>query len=167
MVPDRLWYRTIHSVLLGAVHPHVPASPAARCRSSVISGGAAGWGDSICLCLTGVLLWHPQKATLDSLRTLLWFVSYWLLAPKFQHSLSAVILVIYLGVYNCGPLQSQCCLRVYSTAAGLNHTAGIYPQHRNDPGAGRFCSGWIKKGKINFPFFSVVYFLYMMWPVKD
>ncbi len=38
-----------------------------------------------------------QKDNLDSLRTLLWFVLYRHLAPKFQHSLSAVTLDIYLG----------------------------------------------------------------------
>jgi hypothetical protein len=37
----------------------------------------------------------PQKATLDSLCTL--FLSYRRLAPKVQHSLSAV----YLGIYLC------------------------------------------------------------------
>ncbi len=55
-------------------------------------------GNSICLCLTGVLLWPPpQKANLDSLRTLSWIISYWRLALIFQHSLSAVTRGIYLG----------------------------------------------------------------------
>jgi len=47
--------------------------------------------------LTGVFLWPPQRATLDSFQTLLWFVSYRRLAPEFQHSLSAVTLGIYLS----------------------------------------------------------------------
>jgi hypothetical protein len=38
----------------------------------------------------------PQKATLDSMRTPSWFVSYRRLSPQFQLSLSAVTLGIYL-----------------------------------------------------------------------
>ena len=49
------------------------------------------------LCLTIELPRPPRPPwTLDSLHTLLWFVSYRTLAPKFQHSLSAVTLGIYL-----------------------------------------------------------------------
>ncbi len=47
---------------------------------------------SIYLCLTGELLWPPQKATLDSLRTLSWYVSYRRLSSQFQFSLSLVTL---------------------------------------------------------------------------
>ncbi len=47
--------------------------------------------------MTGALLWPPQKATLDSMRTLSWSVSYRHLSPQFQFSLSAVTLGIYLG----------------------------------------------------------------------
>jgi hypothetical protein len=42
-------------------------------------------------------LMTPQKATLDSMRTLSLFVSYRRLSPQFQFSQSAVTLVIYLG----------------------------------------------------------------------
>jgi hypothetical protein len=38
----------------------------------------------------------PQKATMDSMRTLTVFVSYRLLSPQFQFSLSAAALGIYL-----------------------------------------------------------------------
>jgi len=90
-----LWYwrdcDTICPVLLGAVHSHVPARPAARHIFS--------YRKSICSCLTGVLLWPPQKATLDSLCTLSCFVSY-CLPTKFQHSLSAVTLGIYLTEFH-------------------------------------------------------------------
>jgi hypothetical protein len=46
-------------------------------------------GNSICLCLT------PQKAPLDSMHTVSWFVSYRRLSPQFQFSLSAAALGIY------------------------------------------------------------------------
>ncbi len=49
----------------------------------------------------------PQKATLDSLLTLSWFISYWRLAPKFHHSLSAFTLGIYLGGFYMSPYQSR------------------------------------------------------------
>jgi hypothetical protein len=42
----------------------------------------------------------PQKATMDSLRTLLWFVSYRRLSPKFHSFLSAITPALHL----CG-----CC----------------------------------------------------------
>jgi hypothetical protein len=41
----------------------------------------------------------PQKDTLDSLYTLSEYVSYRLLTTKFQHSLSAVTLGIYLSIF--------------------------------------------------------------------
>jgi hypothetical protein len=69
-------------------------------KASVISGELQAGGNSICLCLTGVLLWPPQKATLDSLRTLSWFISSRWLTPEFQHSLSAVNLGFCLGGMN-------------------------------------------------------------------
>jgi hypothetical protein len=44
----------------------------------------------------------PQKATLDSMCTLLLFVFYRRLSPQFQFSLSAVTLDIYLvGFVDC------------------------------------------------------------------
>ncbi len=61
---------TIQAVLLGAVRSHVPARPAAR-QSSVKSGELQAGGNNICLCLSGVALTPPQKATLDRFRTLL------------------------------------------------------------------------------------------------
>jgi hypothetical protein len=42
-------------------------------------------------------LMTPQKATLDSMQPLSWFVSYRRLSPQFQFSLTAVTLGIYLG----------------------------------------------------------------------
>jgi hypothetical protein len=45
----------------------------------------------------------PQKATLDSMSTLSWFVSFWRLSSQLQFSLSAVTLV-YLSQW----LRSQC-----------------------------------------------------------
>jgi hypothetical protein len=42
-------------------------------------------------------LMTPQKANLDSLRTLSWIISYWRLALIFQHSLSDVTRGIYLS----------------------------------------------------------------------
>jgi hypothetical protein len=42
----------------------------------------------------------PQKATLDSLGTLSGIVACQCFAPKFQHSLSAVTLGIYLGGFS-------------------------------------------------------------------
>ncbi len=58
-----VWYWTdcvpVQTVLLGAVHFHVPARPAARQIS--YKWVAADWGNSICLCLTRVFLWPPRK----------------------------------------------------------------------------------------------------------
>ena len=58
------WYRTdcstVQTVLLGAVHSmYWPAQLPGR--SSVISGELQAGGNSICLCLTGVLLWPPKR----------------------------------------------------------------------------------------------------------
>jgi hypothetical protein len=56
MVPDILWFCTVHSVqavLFGAVRSQVLARPDAR-QSFVISGELQAVGDSISLCLTGV-----------------------------------------------------------------------------------------------------------------
>ncbi len=60
----------------------------------------------------------PQKATLDRLRTLPWFVSHRSLSPKFQFSLSAVTLGIYFcashalyipeGEHFCHNWDSEC-----------------------------------------------------------
>ncbi len=63
-------------------------------RSSFISWELKSVEYSIYLCLTGELLWvmTPQKANLDSLRTLSWFVSFIGLSSQFQFSLSAVTL---------------------------------------------------------------------------
>jgi hypothetical protein len=44
----------VQTVLLGAVRSHVLARPAAR-QSFSYKWGVAGWGEIICLCLTGVL----------------------------------------------------------------------------------------------------------------
>jgi hypothetical protein len=44
-----------------------------------------------------IALITPKKATLDTMRTLSCFVSNRRLAPKFQHSLSAVTLGIYVS----------------------------------------------------------------------
>jgi hypothetical protein len=43
-----------------------------------------------------VQLYRREKATLDSMRTLRWFVSYRGLTPQFQYSLAAAALGIYL-----------------------------------------------------------------------
>ncbi len=43
----------------------------------------------------------PQKASLDSMRTLSWFISYRHLSPQFQFSLSAAALGIYLHGHKC------------------------------------------------------------------
>ncbi len=55
---SRLWYRT--DCVVGGVRSHVPARPAAR-QSFSCKWGAAGWGESMYLCLTGVLLWLPRR----------------------------------------------------------------------------------------------------------
>ncbi len=83
-------YRT--DCVVRATHSYVTAGQLPG-RSSGISGELQAGGKSIRLCLTEVLLlWTPQTATLDSLRIL----SNRCLAPKFQHSLTAVTLGIYL-----------------------------------------------------------------------
>jgi hypothetical protein len=43
MVPDRLWYCTVQTVLLGAVCSHVPARPTFR-QSFTDKWGVVGWG---------------------------------------------------------------------------------------------------------------------------
>ncbi len=58
MVPDRLWYRTDCAVR--TVHSHVPARPDARQIFS-LSGELQTGGNSICLCVFGVLLWPPKR----------------------------------------------------------------------------------------------------------
>jgi len=50
-------------------------------------------------------LMTPQKATLDSMHTLSWFISYRRLSPQFQFSLSAAA----LGMYLYGPLPLPPC----------------------------------------------------------
>jgi hypothetical protein len=90
MVPDRLWYCT-DCVVRGC--PFSCTGPPDATQSFIfISGELQAGGTNICIFLSGVLCMTPQ--TLDSLRTL--FVSYQHLAPKCQHSLSAVTLGIYL-----------------------------------------------------------------------
>ncbi len=86
----------VQTVLLGAVHSHEPARPAARQIFSY-KWGAAGWGENHILMFDRRALKTPQKATLDCLSKLLRLPSYRRLAPKFQHSLSAVTLGLYLG----------------------------------------------------------------------
>jgi hypothetical protein len=54
MVANRKWYRT-DRVVCGAFCSDIPAWPAAR-QSFSYKWGAAGWGESICICLTEVLL---------------------------------------------------------------------------------------------------------------
>jgi hypothetical protein len=54
-------------------------------RSSFISEQLKAGGNSICLCLTKVLLWTPRRPPCkDSLHTPSWFISYRRLAPKFS-----------------------------------------------------------------------------------
>jgi hypothetical protein len=56
MVLDRLWYRT-DGVVIGAVRSYVPYRPGQLPgRAAVISGELQAGGNSICLCLTSVLL---------------------------------------------------------------------------------------------------------------
>ncbi len=93
MVPDRLW--SIQNVSLGDVRSHLPALPAARQSIIYKCGELRAGGNSICLCLTGVLLWPPKRPPLDIMRTLSWCVSYRRLSPQFQFSLSAAALGIY------------------------------------------------------------------------
>jgi hypothetical protein len=50
---------------------------------------------------SALIIITPEKATLDTLHTLSRFVSYRSLAPKFQHSLSAVTLGIFHGGSTC------------------------------------------------------------------
>jgi hypothetical protein len=69
----RRWRKSLALCLLcGAVHSHVSARPWLPHRSSVISGELQAVGNSICLCLTEVLLWPPRRPpwTVDSLLTL-------------------------------------------------------------------------------------------------
>ncbi len=51
---------------------------------------------------SALMIMTPQKATLDSMRTLSRFVSYRRLSSQFQFSLSAVTLVIYLDGLTIG-----------------------------------------------------------------
>jgi hypothetical protein len=53
MVPDRLWYRTDRPVRCCPLS--CPGSASCPAISSVISGELQARGNSICLCLTGVL----------------------------------------------------------------------------------------------------------------
>ncbi len=71
-----------------------PARPAAR-QSFSYKWGAAGGREKYMFMFDWSAIMTPQKATLDSMRTLSWFVSYRRLLPQFQ---SAAALGIYLYV---------------------------------------------------------------------
>ncbi len=74
---------TVQNVFLGAACSHVPARPAAR-QSFIFKWGAPGWGKQYMFIFDWSSLFNPQKATLDSLRTLSWYVSYRRLSHKFN-----------------------------------------------------------------------------------
>ena len=99
-VPDRLL-----CCMPSAAQPVIKSKYRAG-RSSFISGELKSVEYSIYLCLTGELLWPPQKATLDSLCTLFWFVSYRRLSSQFQFSLSLVTLE-YLSQWEY-PIDAHC-----------------------------------------------------------
>ncbi len=88
-VPDRLWYC-----------PPSAAKPVIESKYKLRSGLADlhfWWGAEVCggyhiFMSDWRALMTPQKATLDSLRTLSWFVSYRRLSSQFQFSLSAITL---------------------------------------------------------------------------
>ena len=65
MVPDRLWYCIVQTVLLGAVRSHVPARPAFR-QSFTDKWGVVGWGKQNMFMFDWSALMTLQKATLDS-----------------------------------------------------------------------------------------------------
>ncbi len=66
---ESLWYRTdcgtVQSVLLGAVHSHVPARSAAR-QIFCYKWGAVGWREKLMFMFDWSALMTPQKAILDS-----------------------------------------------------------------------------------------------------
>ncbi len=96
----KVMYRTdcnsAHSVLLNRLSKVNTSCGLARADLHLLVGKWSLGRDSACLCLTGALL-RPQKASLDIMSSLYWFVSYRRLSPQFQFSLSAVTLGIYLG----------------------------------------------------------------------
>ncbi len=99
MVPDRLFYRTDCDVQGLSVLMYWPGQLPAR--ASIISGELQAGGNSICLCLTGVLLCmtpppprRPPWIACVHFRER--FVSYRRLSPLFQFSLSAAALCIQL-----------------------------------------------------------------------
>jgi hypothetical protein len=64
-------FGTEQTVFLGTVSSHVPVRPAAM-QSFIFKWGAAGWGETIYVFMFDwSSLITPQKATLDSLLTLL------------------------------------------------------------------------------------------------
>ncbi len=87
-------YGTGQTVLLGAVPILMYRHGQLSDRSSIISGELLAGGNMFTIDWSAP---EGQKATLDSLRTLSRFLSCRPLAPKFQHSPSAVNLGIYLG----------------------------------------------------------------------
>ncbi len=95
MVPERLWC-CIACVVMGC--PFSCTGPASCQAELQLSVGSCRLGG-----LYNMFI-DPQKATLDSLRTLLWFVSYRRLALKFQHSLPAVS----LGICICDCMLLAC-----------------------------------------------------------
>ncbi len=102
-------YRDFVTILWGALLEYITKleTPQSQLRlgpgrSSVISGELKAGGDSICLCLTGALLWPPQKATLDSKHTLSWFV------PSLSMSLTSVSMYLY-GNEKCLKLLLEVC----------------------------------------------------------
>jgi hypothetical protein len=65
MVPDRLWYCTVQTVLLGAVCSHVPDRPTFR-QSFTDKWGVVGWGKQKMFMFDWSALMTLQKTTLDS-----------------------------------------------------------------------------------------------------
>jgi hypothetical protein len=102
-------------------------------RVSVISGQLQARGNSICLCLTGVLLcMTPQKATLDSMCTLLWLVrvSYQSLSPQFQFSLSATALGKYISMFCTVKCSTSCYVHSYWVTHTYITNNNIYKSKR-------------------------------------
>jgi hypothetical protein len=86
-----------------------PATWPSRYSFITYKWGAAGWGEQHMFMFHLSALMTLQKATLDTgqLEDTLVIVSYRRLAPKFQHSLSAVTLGTYLDGFSFRPLLLQ------------------------------------------------------------
>ncbi len=93
----RIFVLTVHDKLRLSRISHFRDYPSSPSYFSY-KWGAADWGDCICLCLTGVFLWSPQKATLDSLGT---FSSYVIHRPSWSKSRQEAVTVSLVARQYC------------------------------------------------------------------